>query len=477
MWHLRSWLRAIYIEPNFADTALWRGFVLFGLWHSAPRPAGRGALASCSSWRTRCESERKTWKIYPTENDLENWRHWAILAISALTVPGEKPMLHPTRCCRPTRFPWLKFEESRPFGRRPWWRSWTPWWIALRPFQNSMSTTWSSRLAMIGCRLRQRRWFRLRHPMECERPASLFAATSLRMWALRRLPLKMDVQKLGLSTLGASSAPPWDVSWDWLVEEAGMQPLLMCVQPFSWLLAKKRNILSWSSHSPRGRSGHWKGKMGYPKGPLWLGFQSEKLGGLRGWGVPCSDLEDGFEILLADPDTREEPVEDLEPPSAQRRSTTFGCHWWWRSLHRRLCGGLCGRLAHHWTTGGRWGVYATDQVSMGVLRTFLGELWRTRFCGLELRWREDHLLLGQLAYAKELGQRHGTLPLRTTPLPKIDGDMEPETDIKIEDVRKAELLWLSVRTRPDLSYAISLMGRRVTKCLSWAMFNRPGTRP
>ena len=93
----------------------------------------------------------------------------------------------------------------------------------------------------------------------------------------------------------------------------------------------------------------------------------------------------------------------------------------------------------------------------------------TRFCGLELRWREDHLLLGQPAYAKELGQRHGTLPLRTTPLPKIDGDMEPEIDIKIEDVRKAqglvgELLWLSVRTRPDLSYAISLMGRHVTKC-------------
>ena len=93
----------------------------------------------------------------------------------------------------------------------------------------------------------------------------------------------------------------------------------------------------------------------------------------------------------------------------------------------------------------------------------------TRFCGLELRWRGDNLLLGQPAYAKELGQRHGDLPPKLTPLPKIDGDLEPEVDPSIDDVRRAqglvgELLWLSVRSRPDLSYAISLMGRHVTRC-------------
>ena len=93
----------------------------------------------------------------------------------------------------------------------------------------------------------------------------------------------------------------------------------------------------------------------------------------------------------------------------------------------------------------------------------------TRFCGLELRWQDDRLLVGQPANARELGQRHGELPLRSTPLPKIDGELEPEPDIKVEDVRRAqglvgELLWLSVRSRPDLSYAVSLMGRHVTKC-------------
>ena len=93
----------------------------------------------------------------------------------------------------------------------------------------------------------------------------------------------------------------------------------------------------------------------------------------------------------------------------------------------------------------------------------------TRFCGLELRWQGDNLLLGQPAYAKELGQRHGELPPKLTPLPKIDGELEPEVDPSIDDVRRAqglvgELLWLSVRSRPDLSYAISLMGRHVTRC-------------
>ena len=51
--------------------------------------------------------------------------------------------------------------------------------------------------------------------------------------------------------------------------------------------------------------------------------------------------------------------------------------------------------------------------------------------------------------------------------------MEVDEEIKIEDVRQAQaigrkILWMSVRSSPDLSYAIGALGREVTKHPRWA---------
>eukprot|EP00438_Fugacium_kawagutii_P028518 Skav215300 [mRNA] locus=C9332477:2070:2816:- [translate_table: standard] len=56
---------------------------------------------------------------------------------------------------------------------------------------------------------------------------------------------------------------------------------------------------------------------------------------------------------------------------------------------------------------------------------------------------------------------------------KIDLPEEPEPDLSVDLIRTAqavtgELLWLSVRTRPDIGYAVSQMGRAVSKNPRWA---------
>ena len=57
-------------------------------------------------------------------------------------------------------------------------------------------------------------------------------------------------------------------------------------------------------------------------------------------------------------------------------------------------------------------------------------------------------------------------------MPKLDGSETDETDVTTPDIRAAqavtgELLWLSVRRRPDIAYAVSVMGRNVTKRPKW----------
>ena len=95
------------------------------------------------------------------------------------------------------------------------------------------------------------------------------------------------------------------------------------------------------------------------------------------------------------------------------------------------------------------------------------ESW-LKFCGMQLRWSDQGLLLGQPDYAKEVVSRHPEAQPKPSPLPKLDDDLV-EDDISPEDVRACqvvigELLWLSTRTRPDLSFAVAYLGSRVTKC-------------
>ena len=129
--------------------------------------------------------------------------------------------------------------------------------------------------------------------------------------------------------------------------------------------------------------------------------------------------------------------------------------------------------------------YVDDFIVMGdrlVAQAFLSKLaatwkcapptwvvdseWR-KFCGVEMKWDGSSLLIGQPDYAREIVARHSDVPLRSSPLPKVI-EMDIEETINPEDVKRCqtvigELLWLSTRTRPDLSFAVSYLGARVTK--------------
>ena len=98
------------------------------------------------------------------------------------------------------------------------------------------------------------------------------------------------------------------------------------------------------------------------------------------------------------------------------------------------------------------------------------ERW-TKFSGFELRWssaeEDSGLYVGQQAYIQELLSRHPSVTPATVPFPGVPNE-EPEAEVTLEDVRKAqgvvgELLWVSVRSRPDLAYGVAWMGRQVTR--------------
>ena len=93
----------------------------------------------------------------------------------------------------------------------------------------------------------------------------------------------------------------------------------------------------------------------------------------------------------------------------------------------------------------------------------------TRFCGLELRWSSDgsELHLAQPSYISEILKRHQIQRTRPLPFVKVDVDEAAEI-VDAEDLKRAqalvgELLWLAIRSRPDISYAVSWMSQRLSK--------------
>ena len=98
-----------------------------------------------------------------------------------------------------------------------------------------------------------------------------------------------------------------------------------------------------------------------------------------------------------------------------------------------------------------------------------------RFCGLEFRWENPHRLhLAQPSYTHDLLDRHQVEETRSSPIPKLDVPIDPEEGLTGEDVKRAqtltgELLWLSVRSRPDVSFAVSLMSRHLSKNPRWVV--------
>ncbi|CAJ1376698.1 unnamed protein product [Effrenium voratum] len=91
----------------------------------------------------------------------------------------------------------------------------------------------------------------------------------------------------------------------------------------------------------------------------------------------------------------------------------------------------------------------------------------TKFCGFELRWADGGLLLGQPSYIGELVHRHGVQQSRPVPFskPEVPESLEVNAvDIKEAQGLVGELLWLSVRTRADISFGVSWMAQHITKC-------------
>jgi len=93
------------------------------------------------------------------------------------------------------------------------------------------------------------------------------------------------------------------------------------------------------------------------------------------------------------------------------------------------------------------------------------EKW-VKFCGLEVTWQAAGLLLGQPCYAASLLKTRPEVRGTQFPFPKVE--LVEELNITAEEVHAAqsvvgELPWLSARTRPDLSFGVLWMGRRVTK--------------
>lgn len=93
-----------------------------------------------------------------------------------------------------------------------------------------------------------------------------------------------------------------------------------------------------------------------------------------------------------------------------------------------------------------------------------------RFAGLELRWKNgNHFRVAHGSYTRDVVERHQISTPRPVPMPRMELPIE-EDYVSTEDVRPAqgitgELLWLVVRSRPDLAYSDSVMSRNVARCL------------
>ena len=110
--------------------------------------------------------------------------------------------------------------------------------------------------------------------------------------------------------------------------------------------------------------------------------------------------------------------------------------------------------------------------------SYLDENEALKFCGFELKkGKNGEILVGQQSYAEELCKRNGGTKTRPTPCATTLASRCPEErdpEIKPEVLRRAqaatgELLWLTIRSRPDLAYTVGQMGRLCTKCPEYVL--------
>lgn len=96
---------------------------------------------------------------------------------------------------------------------------------------------------------------------------------------------------------------------------------------------------------------------------------------------------------------------------------------------------------------------------------FAGHDPPVRFCGVDI-YRDSHANFHatQSAYVKEVVKRHGLEGKRqNVPIQGFD-EPEEETDRTAADLRAAQQIagvfqWVSTKTKPDIPYAVSRVGR------------------
>ena len=102
-----------------------------------------------------------------------------------------------------------------------------------------------------------------------------------------------------------------------------------------------------------------------------------------------------------------------------------------------------------------------------------GSQGKVRFLGIDLSWNDNRdLVLSQASYIRELEQRYKSqldgLGKPTTPLPNAFDDDAREESSDVEDVRRCqtivgEMLWASIRTRPDITFSVSKLAAAITR--------------
>ena len=82
-----------------------------------------------------------------------------------------------------------------------------------------------------------------------------------------------------------------------------------------------------------------------------------------------------------------------------------------------------------------------------------------RFCGLEVTRQGDGVRLHRESYVRDLLDRNGTKGtslMSSVSVPEEEGEPSAE-DVKRAQIATGELLWVATRTRPEVSYPVSLM--------------------
>ena len=98
-----------------------------------------------------------------------------------------------------------------------------------------------------------------------------------------------------------------------------------------------------------------------------------------------------------------------------------------------------------------------------------------KFCGFEIRRKGGSLLVGQPSYIKELLNRHQVNTTKSVPFAKMDEEtMESSEEVDPGLLRQAqgivgELLWVSIRTRPDISFGVAQMSQMISKRPGWVV--------